>query len=91
MLSNKPLVLHELSKRDCDTRTSLLKNASPIAIVIYSDGAHFHLAGMFDKQNFRYWFDTNLRELTSDQWTVLKLLSSVPYVITMRREGGLIS
>ena len=32
-----------------------LQNIPRTAIVIFSDEAHFHLAGTVNKQNYRYW------------------------------------
>ena len=34
-----------------------------VTIMIASDEAHFHLSGFVRKQNFRYWSESNPREL----------------------------
>lgn len=63
----KMMVTQELSIRDFETRRALcediLQNIPPTAVVIFSDEAHFHLAGTVNKQNFRYWAEGNPREL----------------------------
>ena len=63
----KIMVVQELSERDYETRTNLsrdiLQSIPPTSVTICSDEAHFHLSGMVNKQNFRYWSQNNLREL----------------------------
>ena len=34
-----------------------------------SDEAHFHLAGYVNKQNFRYWADSNLKNFMNSHYT----------------------
>ncbi|CAK1578615.1 unnamed protein product [Parnassius mnemosyne] len=63
----KMATVQELSKRDYDSRRNaceiLLDVVPEDAIVFFSDEAHFHLCGSVNKQNMRYWADTNPREL----------------------------
>jgi hypothetical protein len=59
-------VVQELTVRDLDTRTNLCRDIQQIprtAVLIFSDEAHFHLAGTVNKQNFRYWAENNPRNL----------------------------
>ena len=42
---------------------ALLEKVPEDAIVYFSDEAHFHLTGCVNKQNMRYWADTNPHEL----------------------------
>jgi hypothetical protein len=39
------------------------QNQEPLNNLLMSDGAHFHLSGFVNKQNFRYWSATNPTEL----------------------------
>lgn len=63
----KMSIVHELSERDFNSRRNacevLLEVVPEDAIVFFSDEAHFHLCGSVNKQNMRYWADTNPREL----------------------------
>ena len=63
----KIMVVQELSENDYETRATLcrdiLQAISPTSVLICSDEAHFHLSGMVNKQNFRYWSDSNPRHL----------------------------
>ena len=63
----KMMVVQELNETDYETRTTLcgdiLREVPPTAVMICSDEAHFHLSGIINKQNFRYWSDTNPQEL----------------------------
>ena len=61
------MVVQELSENDYETRATLcrdiLQAISPTSVLICSDEAHFHLSAMVNKQNFRYWSDSNPRHL----------------------------
>lgn len=63
----KLAIVQELSERDFNSRrnacVAFLENVPEDAIVFFSDEAHFHLSGYVNKQNMRYWADTNPREL----------------------------
>ena len=63
----KMAIMHELSERDFTSRRNsceaLLENIPEDAIVYFSDEAHFHLNGYVNKENMRYWAETNPREL----------------------------
>ena len=63
----KMAIVQELSVRDLTSRRNaceaLLENVPEDAIVYFCDEAHFHLNGCVNKQNMRYWADTNPREL----------------------------
>ena len=57
----------ELSERDTETRRTccleIQQHVPHVAVVLFSDEAHFHLCGSVNKQNFRYWAENNPREL----------------------------
>ena len=63
----KLMVAQELLERDHETRVAcckdILENVPADTILITSDKAHFHLSGFVNKQNFRYWSESNPREL----------------------------
>ena len=63
----KIMVVQELRERDYEIRTNLsqdiLQSIPPTSVTICSDEAHFHLSGMVNKKNFRYWSQNNPREL----------------------------
>ena len=63
----KMAIVQELSVRNFTSRRNaceaLLENVLEDAIVYFSDEAHFHLTGCVNKQNMRYWADTNPHEL----------------------------
>uniref|UniRef100_A0A1Y1JZD5 DUF4817 domain-containing protein n=1 Tax=Photinus pyralis TaxID=7054 RepID=A0A1Y1JZD5_PHOPY len=80
----KMVVVQELKPRDYEARQIASENilaALPRdAVVFFSDEAHFHLSGCVNKQNMRYWSETNPRELHqrplhSDRVTVWCALS----------------
>lgn len=82
----KMCVVQQLSARDYLTRRTscedMLATIPRDAIVFFSDEAHFHLSGCVNKQNMRYWSDTNPRQLHqrplhSDRVTVWCALSRV--------------
>ena len=60
-------IVQELSERDFTSRTNaceaLLEKVPADAFVFFSDEAHFHLSGYVNKQNMRYWADSNPRHL----------------------------
>lgn len=60
-------VVQQLSARDYVTRRTSCENMLATlphdANVFFSDEAHFHLSGCVNKQNMRYWSNTNPREL----------------------------
>ena len=63
----KIMLAQELNKNDFETRRALCleiqQNVRMDALVLYSDEAHFHLCGTVNKQNFRYWAESNPRSL----------------------------
>ena len=63
----KMAIVQELSERDFTSRTNaceaLLEKVLEDAFVFLSDEAHFHLSGYVNKQNMRYWADSNPRHL----------------------------
>ena len=63
----KIVLAQELNENDFETRRALCleiqQNVRMDALVLYSDEAHFHLCGTVNKQNFRYWAESNPRSL----------------------------
>ncbi|QQP51582.1 Transposable element Tc3 transposase [Caligus rogercresseyi] len=63
----KITIVQELSVADFTARRNaceaLLENIAEDAIVYFSDEAHFHLSGSVNRQNMRYWSDTNPQKL----------------------------
>ena len=63
----KIMLAQELNENDSETRRALCleiqQNVRMDALVLYSDEAHFHLCGTVNKQNFRYWAESNPRSL----------------------------
>lgn len=63
----KLVIGQELSERDFNSRRNgceaFLESVPDDAIVFFSDEAHFHLSGCVNKQNMRYWAETNPRQL----------------------------
>jgi hypothetical protein len=61
----KTAIAQKLKGSDCENRTKLcrdLLNVRVTDVVFFSDEAHFHLSGTVNKQNFRYWSESNPRE-----------------------------
>ena len=60
-------IKQELYERDLSSRRNacevLLEVVPEDAIVFFNDEAHFHFCGSVNKQNMRYWADTNPRQL----------------------------
>ena len=63
----KIMFAQELNENDLETRRALCleiqQNVRMDALVLYSDEADFHLCGTVNKQNFRYWAESNPRSL----------------------------
>ena len=63
----KIILAQELNENDFETRRALClevqQNVRMDALVLYSNEAHFHLCGTVNKQNFRYWAESNPRSL----------------------------
>ena len=79
------MVVQELSERDYETLTNLsrdiLQSIPPTSVAICIDEAHFHLSGMVNKQNFRYWSQNNPRELPNDHFIVRSLSFGVLWAV----------
>ena len=82
----KMVLVQQLTERDYVTRQTsceqLIDTLPNDALVFFSDEAHFHLSGCVNKQNMRYWSDTNPRQLYerplhSDRVTVWCAISRV--------------
>jgi len=62
----KIAIAQKLKGSDFENRTKLccdLLNVRITDVVFFSDEAHFHLSSTVNKQNFRYWSESNPREL----------------------------
>jgi transposase len=63
----KIVIAQELIERDCESHTTscreLLQNVPCTTVLLFMDEAHFHLSGAVNKQNFRYWSNSNPWEL----------------------------
>ena len=63
----KMAIVQELSERDLTLRRNaceaLLENVPEDAIAYFGNEAQFHLTGCVNKENMRYWADTNPQEL----------------------------
>ena len=63
----KIMLAQELSERDHANRraisTEILEQVPAAALLLSSDEAHFHISGAVNKQNFRYWAESNPHEL----------------------------
>jgi transposase-like protein len=82
----KMISVQQLTERDYVTRQTsceqLVDTLPNDALVFFSDEAHFNLSGCVNKQNMRYWSETNPRELHesplhSDRVTVWCAISRV--------------
>ena len=82
----KMVVAQQLTGRDYVTRQTtceqLVDTLPNDALVFFSDEAHFHISGCVNKQNMRYWSETNPKELHerplhSDRVTVWCAMSRV--------------
>jgi len=63
MLPYKIAIAQKLKGSDFENRTKLCCDLLNIRVtdVFFSDEAHFHLSGTVNKQNFRYWSESNPR------------------------------
>jgi len=62
----KIAIAQKLKGSDFENRTKLcrdLLNVRVTAVVFFPDEAHFHLSVTVNKQNFRYWSESNPRKL----------------------------
>ena len=63
----KMMVTQELTERDWESRRELcakiLQTAHRDAVLMCSNEAHFHLNSCVNKQNFRYWSETNPQQV----------------------------
>jgi transposase len=62
-------IVQELNEHDMEKRMTCCEeilemlDTNPDAVIITSDEAHFHLSGFVNKQNFRYWAESNPQKL----------------------------
>ena len=63
----KMILVQHQTERDCVTRQTsceqLVDTLPKDALVFFSDEAQFYFSGCVNKQNMRYWSETNLREI----------------------------
>lgn len=63
----KLMVVQQLQQNDYGRRfrfaETMVENMTDDIVLIMSDEAHFHLSGVVNKQNFRYWASENPRQL----------------------------
>jgi hypothetical protein len=81
----KMVIVQELTQRDWQQRVqaceTFIADLPHDAVVLFSDEAHFHISGVVNKQNMRYWSGANPRvvherPLHSDKVTVWCAISS---------------
>ena len=68
----KIAIAQKLNGSDFENRTKLCRDLLNVRVtdVFFPDEAHFHLSGTVNKQNFRYWSESNPRELHHPKVTV---------------------